>query len=133
MRHQITRRSTHLKERNNEMAKLMAVLMLLFSLLAYAQGETFDVCGTVTTVQGGSFTWNNPYSQPVRIAPAPGTTWFLGASYIIVPANNGQVTINVPSNAGVGTYNISVTYDSTIGGNPCGGNGANPKIIVGAS
>jgi len=36
----------------------------------------------------------------------------------------------VPSNAGVGTYDISVTYNTIVGGNPCGGNAANPKIVV---
>ncbi len=112
------------------MTKLVAVLVLLFAMLGYAQAETFDVCGTVTAVQGGSFTWNNPYSVQVRITPAPGTTWFLGVSYVVVPGNNGQVTINVPSNAGVGTYDISVTYNTIVGGNPCGGNAANPKIVV---
>ena len=84
----------------------------------------------MTTVQGGSFTWNNPYSVAVRITPAPGTTWFLGASYIIVPANNGQVTINVPLSAGVGTYDISVAYNTIVGGNPCAGNAGNPRIVV---
>jgi len=35
---------------------------------------TFNVCDTVTVPPGGSFTWHNPFTQPVTIAPEG--TWF---------------------------------------------------------
>lgn len=111
----------------------LAPLILLVCLLASAQGQTFNVCDNVTVNQGGSFTWNNPYTIQVEISPAPGTTWFLGQSYVLVDGNNGQTTINVPSTATPGTYDISVVYNNSVGGNPCaGGNGpqANPKIVI---
>jgi len=90
----------------------------------------FDVCSTVTIIQGGSFTWNNPASKQVKVEAAPGTTWPLPQPSYTINGNNGQQVITLPLGAGTGTYQISVTYTSIGGGTPCQGAGANPKIVV---
>ncbi len=92
---------------------------------------TFNVCDLVSVAQGGSFIWNNPYTQQVRVQPATGTTWPLPQSSYTINGNNGQQVITLPSTAGVGTYQISVTYTGVLGGTPCTGVGANPRIVVG--
>lgn len=57
--------------------------------------------------------------MPIAVAPAPGTTWFLGQSQVIIPAN-GSVTVNLPSGAAPGEYGLSITFDTSTGGYPCG-------------
>src|SRR5882724_9626027 len=91
---------------------------------------TFNVCSTVTVSAGGSFTWNNPYAQQVKVQAAPGTTWPLPQSSYTINGNNGQQAITLPSTSGAGTYQISVTYTSTVGGSPCQGAAGNPRIVV---
>jgi hypothetical protein len=91
---------------------------------------TFNVCSTVTVGPGGSFTWNNPNAQQVKVQAAPGTTWPLPQSSYTINGNGGQQAITLPIGAGLGTYQISVTYTSIGGGTPCQGAGANPKIVV---
>ena len=91
---------------------------------------TFDVCSAVNTIQGGSFTWNNPYTQQVKVQAAAGTTWPLPQPSYTINGNNGQQVITLPLGAGTGTYQISVTYTNIGGGTPCQGAGANPRIVV---
>ena len=92
--------------------------------------ETFNVCSTVNVGVGGTFTWNNPYAQPVKVQAAPGTTWPLPQSSYTIAGNGGQQVITLPISAGIGTYQISVTYTSIGGGTPCQGAAGNPKIVV---
>lgn len=84
---------------------------------------TFNVCDTVTVPPGGSFTWRNPFTQPVTITPEG--TWFLPESSIIIPAGASSVPVSIPATVS-GTYNLSVTFPN--GANACPGK--HQKIIV---
>lgn len=104
------------------MKKLSLYSLLFFALVcaAQAQSGSTNACTETDVVQGGTLTWTSTFSMAIVVTPAPGTTWFLGQSQVIIPPN-GSVTVNVPANAGVGTYNITSSFDTNIGGNPCGG------------
>lgn len=97
----------------------VASLFLAFACSALAQSGTTNACSQINAVAGGTITWASTYSVPITVAPSPGTTWFLGQSQVIIPAT-GRVSVNVPENATVGTYDLKVTFDTPTGGNPCG-------------
>jgi hypothetical protein len=96
--------------------------LLVFALIgsAHAQSEYTNACTTTTVVRGGFILWSSTYSVDIKVAPAPGTTWPLTQSYLIIPAN-GQVGTTVPMSAQLGTYETSVVFDTESGGNVCAG------------
>lgn len=79
------------------MKKLLSLCVpLLFLAFAHsAYGQQTNVCGTTTVTPGGTFTWGSTYAVPIRVEPAPGTTWFLGQTYVEIPPH-GQVTVTCP-------------------------------------
>ncbi len=101
--------------------------MLFLALAGSAYGQSSNVCGETLVTPGGSFTWTSTYAVPIRVEPFPGTTWFLGQSYVEIPAN-GSVTVIVPTDAAPGTYDLETTFDQRAGGNPCGDTPGMPHI-----
>ena len=118
--------------KTNEKNDSLSLFLLFFALASSAQAQsgTTNVCGETDTTPGGSFTWSSTYSVPISVTPAPGTTWFLGQSQVIIPAN-GSVTVNVPATAMPGEYDLGVTFDTNTGGYPCGTpNPIGGKVII---
>ncbi len=114
--------------------RMKKVVPLLFSSLLFAasaahgQSPTTNVCGTTIATPGGTFTWTSTYSVPIRVQPVTGESWFLGQSYVVIPAN-GSVTIDVPQNLAPGTnIDLQVNFDTRAGGNPCGNTPGPPRI-----
>jgi hypothetical protein len=103
--------------------------LLVLLLVSSAYGQSTNVCGQTQANAGGSFTWSSTYSVPIRVQPMPGTTWFLGQSYVTIPAN-GSVQINVPEGTTSGDYDLQTTFDIRAGGNPCGNTPGMPHIVV---
>ena len=92
--------------------------------------STYGVCSDVYVAPGGNFTWNNPNSQAVTVAPAAGVTWPLPQSSYSVGGNGNNGPITLPSTAQAGkSYNLSVTYQNAVGG-PCGLMDTTPKLII---
>jgi hypothetical protein len=60
----------------------------------------------------------------------PGETWFLGHSYVEIPAN-GSVTVDLPQDLPSG-YNVQLetTFETRAGGNPCGNTPGMPHVTV---
>ena len=119
------------------MGKYLAVCILMLGLTCFAAGQSgsTNVCGETDATQGGSFTWTSTYSVALLVTPVPGTTWFLGVTQIVIPPN-GSVTVNVPPTAFPGEYDLNVTFDTNVGGNPCGipgGGGGGTVKIKGAN
>jgi len=117
------------------MSKSVAVctLVLILSLACYAQGPsgTTNACGETDVTAGGSFTWTSTYSVALLVTPAPGTTWFLGSTQVVIPPN-GSVTVNVPPSAMSGEYDLNITFNTNMGGYPCGTNprAGGGKVII---
>jgi len=105
----------------------ICIPLLFLALVGSAYGQSSNVCGETPANVGGSFTWTSTYSVPIRVQPMPGTTWFLGQSYVEIPAN-GSVTVNVPSDAAPGTYDLQTTFETRAGGNPCGNTPGMPHV-----
>jgi len=118
------------------MRKYLFVFLMFFALacIAQAQSGSTNACSETDVIQGGTLTWSSTYSIAIVVFPAPGTTGFLGQSQVIIPPN-GSVTVNVPVNAAPGTYNISASFYTSTGGNPCGnvpGNGGGTVKVKGS-
>lgn len=107
----------------------ICIPLMLLALAGSAYGQSSNVCGETPVTAGGSFTWTSTYSVAIRVEPFPGTTWFLGQSYVEIPAN-GSVTVIVPTDAATGTSDPDATFDQRAGGNPCGDTPGMPHLQV---
>ena len=113
------------RKANEILLSLSLSLSLLFALCfvlaspALAQSGSTNVCGETDVNPGGTITWTSTYPIPISVRPAPGTTWFLGQSQVVIPAN-GSVTVNVPASATPGIYDLDITFNTSTGGYPCG-------------
>lgn len=112
----------------------VSLLSLALTCVAHAaSGGYTNACSVTTATPGSLITWSSTYAQPIKVTPAPGTTWFLTQSSIIIPAN-GMVAFGVPTNAEPGTYVLRLVFDTEDGGPPCvgqiGGDTGGGKIII---
>ncbi len=98
----------------------------LQTLVTAAQGF-ISVCDDVSAKPGDYFIWQNTTSKHVRIAPDEGNDnfWPLPGQEHEVPAN-GTLALQVPAEAEVGEYLLTVTSEGSAACPQAG----QPKIII---